>query len=995
MTNHARRLSGILLAAGCLLAVGPKPARAAETTMVVTVVNQHFSPARPVANVGINVSYLDESKKVTAALIHTNQEGQVAVTVSEEAQASGDLHIEIYDAPGLVIYEPAEGMVGATQRQLTLKLLPKGSAALLEPPQIEAMLNKLSRLTLQNQQLRLQITKQQAEGAGVDQQIQQLQAQLAKQQTERAGVDQQIQQLQAQIAKQKGEKAGVDQQIQQLQSQLAKQQAEKAGVDQQIQQLQSQLAKQQTGNSGIDQALQAWATENEFPYSEVKEKVQSWAQDVLAHRQEKSLNEQAEAELGLGDLKDAERDFAKGADSDDDDLARIHRQQRELMEQERTKLRSDVDQRWESARASQLEGDFAGAEAQVTKAQSLATAEHQLYPNDAAFRSVWLIASVLLEVARIQEAHANLTQDSVTGLTGAVKDLSDLLAQMDKTTDSTMWSYTQVFRGAALLYLTARSNDREAADLFTQANAAFQAAAEAIDKGADPISWVSIEAIAGLGLTVQAARLGGPQSIGLAKQAADTFRAALGVTDKASNLKVWSDLQSSLGGALALEAMRAQDNSSPDLIAQAVAAMRAAVDGYDPKKDPKGWAIAEEGLANALNSQGLFTDPSQAGAIFAQAAAAFKSVLDVRTQASDPGGWASTQGSLALVLEEEAEHSAPDQAKKLLDQSIAAYRSEGNVFTKEGFPEQWARVQSDLGDALATEAKITEGAAGLDLLAQAVAAYQAALGVFTQADYPERRARAQASLGQALANQGYRTGGDKGLAELKQAADAYRAATQFFTKDTAPGPWASLEEGLGAVLDTLGMNAQGGPSVEILNQAAEAWSGALTVDGKNVALAEQLASLYHEGLMDFPKAYEVVEKVEQEAPNVSNKLNLAEASLTASHFQECIDTLSSIDETQLESRDAPAKQTLLLACQWGAGQKTAAQTAAGFAAYKTGVEKTGWTTKGDRKYLADAPQFSANRGTWIDLFQSLEDADGEGMANAARTLAQAMGAKTQ
>jgi hypothetical protein len=1049
-----QRWMGRLAAGAALLAAGVGHAQTANATMVVTVVNQQSSPAQPVGNVGINVSFLNGSQKITAAMIHTNREGQVALTITADAQASGDLRIDIYDAPGLVIYQPAEGMVGAAQQQLTLKLLPKGSPALLEPAKIEAMLNRLSRLTLQNQQLQVQLSQ-----------------------------------------------------------------------------------AQQEQKPDFDAMLTEWATENGFSYDEVNQKVQGWSQEVLAHRQEKSLTEQAEAELGLRDYADAATLFAGAAAASDDAL---DREQQQYLAQRRTELRNSLVAHWQSVTAFLLAGQYPNALAQAAKAQSQAAQEHEHFPDDAVLRSYWIGATVILNVNRLSAASSDGTLNGVTEISNLLKSLGDLLAQMDKTKDYPYWSWAQTGCSMALFNLAQESSDRAAIDYLRQAEAHAKEAAAAFDKEKDPDGWAIAEWLEGAEQSVDAGRESGPQSPGLAKTATENLRAALALKDKISFPQAGPFIQISLGFALAIEALRANDATSRDLAAQSVAAMRAAVESCDKTRDPRHWAVAENGLATVLSDQGELADSSHAGEILAQADAAFEEVLTVQTKASDPGGWATTQQSLADVLKSEAGFTNGGPAKDLIGRSIAAFQAALSVITKESSPITWAQVESSLGDALESDAKLTPGAGGVALLAQAADANRAALQVYTRADDPEKwaiaegqlgdalqleaksaqgtaalnllaqgadaeqaaleiftpdrnpetrarvqmvlgddltaegsltggeqgiaeirqavdayrgateffsqqssaeqwatiqqalgyalelegkltqgtagvsflaqgadaeraaltyftqavdpekRARVQMLLGDDLVAEGDLTGGDQGLAELQEAAGAYRAAAQFFTKETAPGQWASLQEVLGTVLETIAVSAKGGPSTDVLRQAAEAWSSALTVDSKNAELAEGLSALYHEWLMDFSRAYELDKQAEQEDGSDDYRLDLAEASLTVGHFDECLAMANSVDAAKLSAAQAPARQTLVLACEWGAGDKSAARTAAGFAAYKAGVEKSGWATNGDRTYLASAPQFSANRAAWIKLFQSLQDGDGAGMADAAGTLGQGM-----
>lgn len=80
----------------------------------------------------------------------TNRAGQALLLVSPEAAQRGDLRIEITGVADLVVFEPADGQLNGLPLTVTIKLLGKGSPALLGPAQIEAMLRRLS---LQNKHL--------------------------------------------------------------------------------------------------------------------------------------------------------------------------------------------------------------------------------------------------------------------------------------------------------------------------------------------------------------------------------------------------------------------------------------------------------------------------------------------------------------------------------------------------------------------------------------------------------------------------------------------------------------------------------------------------------------------------------------------------------------------------------------------------------------------------------------------------------------------------
>jgi hypothetical protein len=112
--------------------------------MTVAVVNAHIEPAQPVAGVRVALTYVDGSFVVTEARDVTNRLGEAWLLVSQEAQQRGGLSVEITGAAELVIYQPAGGVLPGVPEKIRIQLLPKGSAALKGPAQIEAMLYRYS-----------------------------------------------------------------------------------------------------------------------------------------------------------------------------------------------------------------------------------------------------------------------------------------------------------------------------------------------------------------------------------------------------------------------------------------------------------------------------------------------------------------------------------------------------------------------------------------------------------------------------------------------------------------------------------------------------------------------------------------------------------------------------------------------------------------------------------------------------------------------------------
>ena len=131
----------------CLLVPTPwtkAQKNSSPTELIVAVVNAHVEPSQPVEGVRVSLNFVAGSEKVVDARDATNRAGQALLFVSPEATQRGDLRVEVTGTSNLVIYQPADGQVTVPPNSVTIKLLPKGSPALLGPAQIEAMLRRLS-----------------------------------------------------------------------------------------------------------------------------------------------------------------------------------------------------------------------------------------------------------------------------------------------------------------------------------------------------------------------------------------------------------------------------------------------------------------------------------------------------------------------------------------------------------------------------------------------------------------------------------------------------------------------------------------------------------------------------------------------------------------------------------------------------------------------------------------------------------------------------------
>jgi uncharacterized protein len=146
-----------------------------------------------------------------------------------------------------------------------------------------------------------------------------------------------------------------------------------------------------------------------------------------------------------------------------------------------------------------------------------------------------------------------------------------------------------------------------------------------------------------------------------------------------------------------------------------------------------------------------------------------------------------------------------------------------------------------------------------------------------------------------------------------------------------------------------------------------------------------LSTQYHDRLFDFERALSVAQKAVNINPSVNNRLNLAEANLTTSHFDTCLQLLANISDMSLTASTVVARDVLKMACQWGSGADSMA-IASLISKEATRLEKNSWNSAGDLHFLQISPAFKSGREAWIALFTSLQAGDSAGMVAALHKL---------
>jgi tetratricopeptide (TPR) repeat protein len=396
------------------------------------------------------------------------------------------------------------------------------------------------------------------------------------------------------------------------------------------------------------------------------------------------------------------------------------------------------------------------------------------------------------------------------------------------------------------------------------------------------------------------------------------------------------------------------------------------------------WATMQDNLATALEDQAERNSGERATELLAQAVQAYRAALKVRTRAELPQAWATTQDNLGTALEDQGEWSSGEQAAELFAQAVQAYRAVLEVRTKADLPQDWAKTQDNLGTALEDQGERSSGERATELLAQAVQAYRAALEVRTKADLPQDWATTQDNLGTALSDQGERSSGKRATELFAQAVQAYRAALEVRTKADLPQDWAWTQKSLGYALYLQ----------NDYSAAVNAFEASLEIFPNDIQLLQSAAFVYYTKLFRYDRAYELTERWIKLDPSPVARLSMAVEDLTATRFEECVQQASRIEDAAFQ---APVLTSVLirdatkLACQWGAGQKSAArQTENTLVSKAPGLQKGAWEFAGTCHFLASAPAFETGRASWIALFESLESGDGAAMAGALHQLEEVM-----
>jgi tetratricopeptide (TPR) repeat protein len=1024
------------------------PQSAAQRELTVVVVNAHTEPSQPVQGVRVSLTFVAGAEKVVDARDATNRTGQALLLVSPEAAQRGDLRIEVTGASELVVFEPADGQLNGLPETVTVKLIPKGSPALLGPAQIEAMLHRLS---LQNKHLEQANREVKGELAAQSQKPDDLTAAMREWATANGfaaeDADQQVHQWAEEIQQRK-EQATADQQAlaelalrhygaaAQLFNKAADDigesmdEDEKRFLDNRRKQLRDLVDKKfQSANTYelnlqfhqatqiLDQTRDRAAAEHgRYPEDVAMRSI--WLE---------TISRAASARVAEGEIAPAAESRALLSTSVDDFRNLLHEYAAPEAQQSWAGMQSDLGvtlldlaERSNGAQQTELLAQAVEAHRAALQARSKVDTPME-----------WAATQVNLAAALLRQGEVSPGAQATGLLAQAAAAYRAALQVFTKADTPHEWAMTQSGLGVILERQAERNSGTPGADLLAQAVEAYRAALEVETKAELPKDWASTQLNLGAVLTRQSERASGAQATELLSQGIAAFRAALEVFANADMPQVRARVQFDLGTALIDLGQRSDGAQGTETLAQAVEALKAALQVFTKTDLPQDWATAQSNLGNALVNQGERTSDAPAAELFTQAVQAYKAALEVFTKTDLPQSWANTMDNLGLALTYLGVRSSGAQSDQFLAQATQAYRDALEVFSKSDFPQDWASVQSHLGIALLRQSERTSGTQAIDLLAQAAQAYRATLEVYTKASQPQNWADSENNMAMVLGDQADRSSGAQAADLLAQAVQADRGALEVSTKADLPFKWASLQDNLGLLLSDQAQQNSGPQTTELLAQAVAAFQAALEVRTKadlplywadternlgkaydlqgdhtaaaaafesslellptDVDLLGRLAGIDHEQFFRFDRALELDQRRKKIHSSIGVELDLEEASLTADQFDGCVEEAGVLQDPNLTEAGSLIRDTIKLACQWGAGKKSdALASEKALLLQSETLKEAPWVFTGTLHYLAASPVFEKGRASWIALFESVQKGDGAAMAAALNQLEGAM-----
>ena len=525
------------------------------------------------------------------------------------------------------------------------------------------------------------------------------------------------------------------------------------------------------------------------------------------------------------------------------------------------------------------QGEQAGGEDSVRLLGEAVAAFHEALNAHSREQSPqpWAVAQNNLGNALRSQSEQSIGEKSLRLLAEAVAAFREALKVCSREQSPRLWAMTQNNLGNALRSQGERSVGEESLRLLAEAVAAYREAFKVYSRERLPEDWAMTQTNLGNALRPQGEQSVGEESLRLLAEAVVAQREALKVYSREQSPQQWAATENNLGIALLTQGKRSVGEESLRLLAEAVAAFREALKVYSRERFPQDWAMTQYNLGNALRSQGERSSGKESLRLLAEAVAAQREALKVYSREQSPRLWAMTQANLGKALIGLAERSSGEEGVRLLTEAVAAQREALKAYSREQSPEEWSTAQYNLGVALIWQGELSSGEESVRLLAEAVAACREALKVYSREPSSQRWADAQSNLGVALRSQGERSSGEEGVRLLGEAVTAYREALKVFTREQSPRQWAATQDNLGKAYLLL----------KSWKDAAPCFENVLTLYPDNEEGYLSLASIYHERLFEYAKAFELHQQWLSRFPQDTSALaDFAETHFTTGRFPE-------------------------------------------------------------------------------------------------------------
>jgi tetratricopeptide (TPR) repeat protein len=618
---------------GCAALVAVAQSLTPQLRVTVIVTNAIAQPPQPIKAVRVSLSYLESAVLITDAQQVTNTQGQALLVVSGNVAQRGDLRMEITGANDLAIYQPADGQLAALPATVKISLLPKGSAALLGPAQIEAMLH---RTLLQVNSLEKQVSTLKAGAArGQGQQADLGAAIAAWAQADgfsSGQVDQQVEQWAAGIQKQSAQATAEQKALAEL---ALKHYAAAAQLFNQA----SDADRQEIGAEDAEElALQAQVKALQAAQQRVLDKQRSSLRQLLDH------SEQA---AGADQLNMKYHQATQTLESDEGTADAEYKKHPGDKGFHELWLRAVSD----TANAHRKEGEVAPA-GQSFPLLAQAAGEFQSLANEYSAlddRPEIAAAQSGLGLALVREGERAAGDKAMVLLDQAVEAFQKALEVRTRADLPQDWAWTQNGLGLALMREGERSSGDKAMALLDEAAQAFKSVLEVRTKTDQPQDWALTEMNLGDVLVAEGWRSSGEKAMALLDQAAQAYKNALEIYTKTNLPLSWAWTEQNLGFALVTEGERASGDKADALFAQAGEALQNTLEILTRADLPQDWARTEMDLGQVLADEGERASGDKATALFGQAAQAFRSALEVYTKADLPQYWTSAEGDLLAL----------------------------------------------------------------------------------------------------------------------------------------------------------------------------------------------------------------------------------------------------------------------------------------------------------------------------------------------------------